>query len=140
MICLTMGVLCMTLATFYIPVIVLKARKFAILFSFGSVFFLSRCACSHRRRQYCLVFLSSFQFLDAMGADEPFQTFDQRRPLTIFDYLYSNTTRNNLLFRFGTYVLTLSVPLKNFSSLLCAVSRFKATSSHFSSLCFKSVL
>jgi len=32
----------MALATLYIPVIVLKARKFAILFSFGSLFFLSR--------------------------------------------------------------------------------------------------
>jgi hypothetical protein len=37
-----MGLLCMGLATLYIPVIVLKARKFAILFSFGSLFFLSR--------------------------------------------------------------------------------------------------
>lgn len=32
----------MALATLYIPVIVLKARKFALLFSFGSLFFLSR--------------------------------------------------------------------------------------------------
>ena len=42
MMCLAMGILCMSLATLYIPVIVLKARKFAVLFSFGSVFFLSR--------------------------------------------------------------------------------------------------
>ncbi|CAF0727117.1 unnamed protein product [Adineta ricciae] len=41
MMCLTMGILCMCLATLYIPVIVLKARKFAVLFSFGSLFFLS---------------------------------------------------------------------------------------------------
>jgi len=41
MLCLVMGILCMSLATLYIPVIVLKARKFAVLFSFGSVFFLS---------------------------------------------------------------------------------------------------
>jgi len=32
----------MSLATLYIPAIVFKARKFALLFSFGSVFFLSR--------------------------------------------------------------------------------------------------
>jgi hypothetical protein len=42
MMCLAMGILCMSLATLYIPVIVIKARKFAVLFSFGSVFFLSR--------------------------------------------------------------------------------------------------
>ena len=36
-----MGVVCMSMATLYIPVIVIKARKFALLFSFGSVFFLS---------------------------------------------------------------------------------------------------
>jgi len=41
MICLVMGLLCMALAILYIPVIVLKARKFAVLFSFGSLFFLS---------------------------------------------------------------------------------------------------
>ncbi|CAF1256391.1 unnamed protein product, partial [Didymodactylos carnosus] len=38
---LLMGVMCMGLATLYIPVIVFKARKFALLFSFGSLFFLS---------------------------------------------------------------------------------------------------
>lgn len=42
MMCLTMGILCLALSTLYIPVIVLKARKFALLFSFGSMFFLSR--------------------------------------------------------------------------------------------------
>jgi hypothetical protein len=42
MMCLAMGVFCMSLATLYIPVIVFKARKFAVLFSFGSLFFLSR--------------------------------------------------------------------------------------------------
>ncbi|CAF0725363.1 unnamed protein product [Adineta steineri] len=41
MICLALGVFCMSFATLFIPVIVLKARKFALLFSFGSVFFLS---------------------------------------------------------------------------------------------------
>jgi len=33
-----MGLLCFTLSTFYIPVLVLKARKFALLFTFGSLF------------------------------------------------------------------------------------------------------
>ncbi|CAF4790309.1 unnamed protein product [Rotaria sp. Silwood1] len=41
MMCIAMGLLCMALATLYIPVIILKARKFAVLFSFGSLFFLS---------------------------------------------------------------------------------------------------
>ncbi|CAF1355753.1 unnamed protein product [Didymodactylos carnosus] len=39
---LLMGIFCMGLATLYIPVIVFKARKFALLFSFGSLFFLLR--------------------------------------------------------------------------------------------------
>lgn len=38
MICLFMGVLCFGLAACYIPVIVLYARKFSLLFSLGSVF------------------------------------------------------------------------------------------------------
>ncbi|CAF3967869.1 unnamed protein product [Rotaria sp. Silwood2] len=41
MMCLVMGIFCMSMATLYIPVIVIKARKFALLFSFGSLFFLS---------------------------------------------------------------------------------------------------
>ena len=40
-ICLGMGVLCFTLAAFYVPVIVVFARKFALLFSLGSAFTLS---------------------------------------------------------------------------------------------------
>jgi hypothetical protein len=36
-----MGAFCMILASFYIPVIVLKARKFVLLFSLGSVFFIA---------------------------------------------------------------------------------------------------
>ncbi|XP_017065629.1 vesicle transport protein SFT2C [Drosophila eugracilis] len=38
--CLGMGALCMTLSTFYIPVLILKARKFALLYTLGSLFFI----------------------------------------------------------------------------------------------------
>eukprot|EP00095_Tigriopus_kingsejongensis_P001970 maker-scaffold886_size84816-snap-gene-0.26 protein:Tk01970 transcript:maker-scaffold886_size84816-snap-gene-0.26-mRNA-1 annotation:"hypothetical protein HELRODRAFT_74437" len=38
MLCLGMGVLCFTLASLYAPLLVLYARKFALLFSLGSVF------------------------------------------------------------------------------------------------------
>ncbi|RNA34470.1 transport SFT2-like [Brachionus plicatilis] len=41
MICLLMGVFCMSLASLYIPVIVLKSRKFVLLFSLGSLFFIA---------------------------------------------------------------------------------------------------
>ncbi|CAH2085170.1 unnamed protein product [Euphydryas editha] len=39
-ICLFLGILCFTLSFFYIPLLLLKARKFALLFSLGSLFFL----------------------------------------------------------------------------------------------------
>ncbi|XP_022231430.2 vesicle transport protein SFT2C [Drosophila obscura] len=38
--CLGMGGLCMTLSTLYIPVLILKARKFALLYTLGSLFFI----------------------------------------------------------------------------------------------------
>lgn len=36
-----MGAFCMGVASLYIPVIVLKSRKFVLLFSMGSVFFMA---------------------------------------------------------------------------------------------------
>lgn len=39
-ICIGLGIFCMTVSTFYIPVLVLKARKFALLYTLGSVFFI----------------------------------------------------------------------------------------------------
>ncbi|XP_050349680.1 uncharacterized protein LOC126773078 [Nymphalis io] len=39
-ICLFLGILCFTLSFFYIPLLLLKARKFALLFSLGSLFFI----------------------------------------------------------------------------------------------------
>lgn len=41
-ICIGMGIFCMSLSTIYIPVLILKARKFALLFSLGSLFFIMR--------------------------------------------------------------------------------------------------
>lgn len=38
--CLGMGALCLTISTFYIPVLMFKARKFALLYTLGSVFFI----------------------------------------------------------------------------------------------------
>lgn len=37
-----MGIVCFCLSAIYIPVLVLKARKFALLYTLGSVFFLMR--------------------------------------------------------------------------------------------------
>lgn len=37
-----MGILCFCLSAMYIPVLLLKARKFAMLYSLGSLFFLMR--------------------------------------------------------------------------------------------------
>ncbi|KAG4066871.1 hypothetical protein HA402_012938 [Bradysia odoriphaga] len=38
--CIGLGIFCMTVSTFYIPVLILKARKFSLLFSLGSLFFI----------------------------------------------------------------------------------------------------
>ncbi|XP_001606400.1 vesicle transport protein SFT2C [Nasonia vitripennis] len=38
--CFVMGILCFCLSAIYIPVLLLKARKFALLYSLGSMFFL----------------------------------------------------------------------------------------------------
>jgi len=42
--CLLMGTFCFSLASLYIPFIVLKARKFALLYTFGSIFIISSFA------------------------------------------------------------------------------------------------
>ncbi|XP_063973074.1 vesicle transport protein SFT2C [Diachasmimorpha longicaudata] len=38
--CIVMGIICFSLSAIYVPVLLLKARKFALLYSLGSVFFL----------------------------------------------------------------------------------------------------
>ncbi|XP_058820783.1 vesicle transport protein SFT2C [Topomyia yanbarensis] len=49
--CMGLGVFCMTVSTFYIPLLILKARKFALLYTLGSIFF-----------------IMSFAFLSGFGA------------------------------------------------------------------------
>ncbi|XP_018335172.1 protein transport protein SFT2 [Agrilus planipennis] len=39
-ICLFMGILCFSLSAIYIPILLLKARKFSLLFTLGSLFFI----------------------------------------------------------------------------------------------------
>lgn len=83
MMCLAMGVLCMLLATLYIPVIVIKARKFAVLFSFGSVFFLSRYVAISIGSDEKWIVLFSFSML--WGPTNHFKhlTNAERLPFTI---------------------------------------------------------
>ncbi|XP_014210959.1 vesicle transport protein SFT2C isoform X1 [Copidosoma floridanum] len=38
--CFVMGIMCFCLSALYVPVLLLKARKFALLYSLGSLFFL----------------------------------------------------------------------------------------------------
>ncbi|XP_022908771.1 uncharacterized protein [Onthophagus taurus] len=38
--CIIMGILCFTLSAMYIPVLLFKARKFSLLFTLGSLFFI----------------------------------------------------------------------------------------------------
>jgi hypothetical protein len=42
--CLLMGTLCFSLASLYIPFLLLKARKFALLYTFGSIFIIASFA------------------------------------------------------------------------------------------------
>lgn len=41
-ICICMGILCFSISLMYIPVLLFKARKFALLFTLGSIFFVLR--------------------------------------------------------------------------------------------------
>ncbi|XP_016968716.1 vesicle transport protein SFT2C [Drosophila biarmipes] len=66
--CLGMGALCMTLSTIYIPVLILKARKFALLYTLGSLFF-----------------ILSFCFLSGFGSFMK-QMFSKPRLLTSISY------------------------------------------------------
>ncbi|KAH8372520.1 vesicle transport protein SFT2C [Drosophila serrata] len=68
--CLGMGGLCMTLSTLYIPVLILKARKFALLYTLGSLFF-----------------ILSFCFLSGFGAFLR-QMFSKQRLLTSLSYSF----------------------------------------------------
>ncbi len=57
MICLFMGILCFSLASMYIPLLVVYARKFALLFSLGSLFTLGSFSllwgpCNHLRHLF----------------------------------------------------------------------------------------
>lgn len=71
-ICLGLGIFCMTLSTLYIPVLILKARKFALLFSLGSLCFILRWSIlSHRHLQssqmcFYLQFLFPERFHDIL--------------------------------------------------------------------------
>ncbi|KAH8241819.1 vesicle transport protein SFT2C [Drosophila bipectinata] len=66
--CLGMGGLCISLSTLYIPVLILKARKFALLYTLGSLFF-----------------ILSFCFLSGFGAFLR-QMFSKPRLLTSISY------------------------------------------------------
>ncbi|XP_052838146.1 vesicle transport protein SFT2C [Drosophila gunungcola] len=66
--CLGMGMLCMALSTLYIPVLILKARKFALLYTLGSLFF-----------------ILSFCFLSGFGSFLK-QMFSKPRLLTSISY------------------------------------------------------
>ncbi|XP_023236411.1 protein transport protein sft2-like [Centruroides sculpturatus] len=45
--CITMGILCFCLAGLYVPVLLFKARKFALLYTMGSLFVISRYVLSY---------------------------------------------------------------------------------------------
>lgn len=89
-VCIFMGILCLSLSTMYIPVLLLKARKFAMLFTLGSVFFILRLVNQQRNKlnwlYYLLGYESSrsnhrvfqlcpFQFLLLVGPSGVFKTY-----------------------------------------------------------------
>uniref|UniRef100_A0A1B6CCX2 Vesicle transport protein n=1 Tax=Clastoptera arizonana TaxID=38151 RepID=A0A1B6CCX2_9HEMI len=40
--CVVMGIICFSLSSLFIPMLILKARKFAILYTLGSIFLICR--------------------------------------------------------------------------------------------------
>ncbi|KAJ8681014.1 hypothetical protein QAD02_016801 [Eretmocerus hayati] len=96
--CFVMGILCFSLSTFYIPVLILKARKFALLYTMGSLFF-----------------LMSFSFL--WGPMSYFKSlFSMERRL--FSFIYITTLTGTLYFALHLQ----STPL----TVLCAVCQLIA--------------
>ncbi|XP_014210958.1 vesicle transport protein SFT2C isoform X2 [Copidosoma floridanum] len=69
--CFVMGIMCFCLSALYVPVLLLKARKFALLYSLGSLFFLMsfaflwgpmnymRSLFSKERRYFSLIYFST---------------------------------------------------------------------------------
>lgn len=72
-VCFLLGLLCFCLSAIYIPVLLLKARKFALLYSLGSLFFLMRYVytsiCKNIDTYVRRIFLTKdlLQFLFSMG-------------------------------------------------------------------------
>ncbi|XP_068144468.1 vesicle transport protein SFT2C [Drosophila tropicalis] len=89
--CLGMGGLCMTLSTIYIPVLILKARKFALLYTLGSLFFIL---------SFC--FLSGFgAFLKQMFSKPRLTTsisYSSCLVLTLYCALVAKSTAFTVLF------------------------------------------
>lgn len=87
--CLGMGALCLTISTFYIPVLVFKARKFALLYTLGSVFFiLSFCFLSGFTAFFKQMFLKerllvSLSYTFCLIATLYFSLFAQSTALTV---------------------------------------------------------
>ncbi|XP_034246735.1 protein transport protein SFT2 [Thrips palmi] len=87
--CLFMGVICFSIAAFYAPVLLFKARKFALLYTMGSLFFL--CSFSflwgpmtHLRHLFSrerIMFTSCY--FGTLFATLYFALFAQSTPLTV---------------------------------------------------------
>ncbi|CAH1405987.1 unnamed protein product [Nezara viridula] len=89
-ICIFMGVLCFTFAAMYIPVLFLKARKFSLLYTMGSLFLI--CSFSflwgplhHLRHLFSRERLCfTLSYLGSLFATLYFALFQQSTPFTVF--------------------------------------------------------
>ncbi|KAL5280122.1 hypothetical protein ACFFRR_004230 [Megaselia abdita] len=87
--CLGMGVFCFSLSIFFIPVLVLKARKFALLYTLGSLFFISSFCFLSGFVAFCKQFFSkqrlavSLTYSTSMLATLYFSLIAQSTALTV---------------------------------------------------------
>ncbi|KAE8748850.1 hypothetical protein FOCC_FOCC004444 [Frankliniella occidentalis] len=87
--CICMGMICFSLAAFYAPVLLLKARKFALLYTMGSLFFICSFSflwgpMSHLRHLFSRErMMFTVSYFGTLFATLYFALFAQSTPLTV---------------------------------------------------------
>lgn len=87
--CLLMGTFCFSLASLYIPLLLLKARKFALLYTLGSIFIIFSFSllwgpCNHLKHLLSAERLPfTITYFGTMGATVYFALSVQSMPLTV---------------------------------------------------------
>lgn len=90
-VCLGLGTLCMSISLFYVPVLLIRTRKFALLYTLGSLFFiLSFCFLSG--------FVTFFRTLCTLQRVFPSVTYFSCLFLTLYCSIWIKSTALTVLF------------------------------------------